>query len=116
MVLVFCSIVPHQPRPKVVFKRKTLRCFNCTGSSADRIFTTMLGHKSSLRPMKKAAYEAGAKEAITTELCQGWTKRWAVGWTFQEGLNLRENVKPTKQVRRAGPDGLRRVESGAVDS
>ena len=60
----------------------------------------MLGHKSSVRPMKKAAYEAGAKEAIATELCQGWTKRWAIGWTFQEGLNLRENVKPTKQVRR----------------
>ena len=63
------------------------------------VFTTMLGHKSSVRPMKKAAYEAGAKEAIATELCQGMTKRWAVGWTFRDDLNLRQNVKPTKQVR-----------------
>ncbi|XP_043194380.1 RNA N6-adenosine-methyltransferase mettl16-like [Amphibalanus amphitrite] len=68
-----------------------------------RVFTTMLGHKSSVRPMKKAAYEAGAKEAIATELCQGWTKRWAIGWTFEEGLNLRENVKPTKQTKKRAP-------------
>ena len=65
----------------------------------------MLGHKSSVRPMKKAAYEAGAKEAIATELCQGMTKRWAVGWTFRDDLNLRQNVKPTKQVRTDTGDG-----------
>ncbi|XP_037071657.1 RNA N6-adenosine-methyltransferase mettl16-like [Pollicipes pollicipes] len=67
-----------------------------------RVFTTMLGHKSSVRPMKRLAYEAGAAEVITTELCQGNTKRWAMGWTFQAGLAL-DQVKGMKQTKKRAP-------------
>lgn len=57
----------------------------------------MLGHKSSVRPLKKAMYEAGATAVISTELCQGYTKRWAIAWTFCTDLKLKE-VTAMKEV------------------
>ncbi|KAK2714144.1 U6 small nuclear RNA (adenine-(43)-N(6))-methyltransferase-like isoform X2 [Artemia franciscana] len=47
------------------------------------IFTTMLGHKVSVKPVKRLCEAAGAS-VCTTEFCQGRTMRWGVAWTFRQ--------------------------------
>jgi len=59
------------------------------------IFTTMLGHKSSVAPVKKMLSSLGVSSLACTELCQGKTMRWAVAWTFTSGIDL-VKVKGTK--------------------
>lgn len=59
------------------------------------IFTTMLGHKSSLAPIKKMLDSLGVCSRACSELCQGKTMRWTVAWTFTPGLDLNK-VKGTK--------------------
>jgi len=56
------------------------------------IFTCMLGHKSSLKAIKKVLEETRPSpvSVATTEFCQGRTMRWGVAWAFKEGLVLPE--------------------------
>nr|CCA19318.1 putative methyltransferase METT10D [Albugo laibachii Nc14] len=50
-------------------------------------FTSMLGKKSSLRPLlAKLRSVQGVTYYCTTEFCQGQTKRWGIAWTFNEQL------------------------------
>ena len=53
-----------------------------------RIFTTMLGHKSSLSPIIALLKEAGASSWSETEFCQGRTTRWGLAWTFCSNLRV----------------------------
>lgn len=53
------------------------------------IFTTMLGHKTSLNPILLELKVHGITNYCTSEFCQGWTKRWGVAWTFRNDLPLR---------------------------
>lgn len=53
------------------------------------IFTTMLGHKTSLNPIILELKVYGITNYCTSEFCQGWTKRWGVAWTFRNDLPLR---------------------------
>lgn len=53
------------------------------------IFTTMLGHKTSLNPILQELKVLGITNVCTSEFCQGWTKRWGVAWSFRSDLPLR---------------------------
>ncbi|EFA12179.1 U6 small nuclear RNA (adenine-(43)-N(6))-methyltransferase [Tribolium castaneum] len=48
------------------------------------IYTSMVGHKSSLPPLKKLIREVGAVSFKQTEFCQGHTTRWGLAWTFRD--------------------------------
>jgi methyltransferase len=52
------------------------------------MFTTMLGHKSSLAPIILLLKEAGASSWSETEFCQGRTTRWGLAWTFCDNLTV----------------------------
>lgn len=53
------------------------------------IFTTMLGHKTSVQPILQELKSQGITNYCNGEFCQGWTKRWGVAWTFRNDLPLR---------------------------
>ena len=56
------------------------------------MFTTMLGHKKNLGPLKKRLREdPGSPRLVSTEFCQGKTMRWALGWTFDPGVKLSDS-------------------------
>lgn len=47
-----------------------------------RIYTVMIGCKSSLKAIVRTLKELKIESFITTQFCQGHTVRWAVAWTF----------------------------------
>ncbi|XP_026274624.1 U6 small nuclear RNA (adenine-(43)-N(6))-methyltransferase [Frankliniella occidentalis] len=51
-----------------------------------RIFTTMLGHKSSVSKVLKYLKEKNISEIASTEFCQGHTTRWGIAWSHVEKL------------------------------
>lgn len=51
-----------------------------------RVYTSLLGKKSSLTKLKQYLREKGVSNFSTTELCQGKTMRWAIGWTFDTNI------------------------------
>ena len=53
-----------------------------------KIYTVLLGHKSSLSPVKHILANLRAASFTTTEFCQGKTMRWGVAWTFLPNLSL----------------------------
>lgn len=54
-----------------------------------RIYSTMIGHKSSLNPLKKLLREVNVVSFKQTEFCQGHTTRWGLAWTFCD-IDLRK--------------------------
>lgn len=48
----------------------------------------MVGHKSSVAPIKASLKEAGVSSLCETEFCQGRTMRWGLAWTFCESIVL----------------------------
>lgn len=67
---------------KIIQRSKTLR-------NSISIFTTMLGHKSSVKPVLQELKTNGIMNICTGEFCQGWTKRWGIAWSFRNDLPLR---------------------------
>ncbi|XP_049831603.1 U6 small nuclear RNA (adenine-(43)-N(6))-methyltransferase-like isoform X3 [Schistocerca gregaria] len=55
-----------------------------------RIYTTMVGVKSDLQPLKEELLRHGITNAATTEFCQGRTTRWGLAWSFNDQPNLME--------------------------
>ena len=61
-------------------------------------FTCMVGHKGSLKEIKKVFHSLFTNVHFsTTEFCQGRTMRWGVAWSFQEGVSF-GGVSALKQV------------------
>jgi len=60
-----------------------------------KIFSTLLGHKSSLLPVKHYLQDLGVTTVTTTEFCQGRCMRWGVAWSFQSLPDLK-GLKSTK--------------------
>lgn len=54
-----------------------------------KIFTTMLGHKTSLTSIQSELWKNNITNFCTTEFCQGQTTRWGIAWTFHNELLLR---------------------------
>ena len=64
-----------------------------------RIYTVLLGHKSSVAEVKKVLHTTPEVTSLTsTQFCQGKTMRWGVAWTFVPGIDLRsvQSVKAKK--------------------
>uniref|UniRef100_A0A1I7TNM0 U6 small nuclear RNA (adenine-(43)-N(6))-methyltransferase n=2 Tax=Caenorhabditis tropicalis TaxID=1561998 RepID=A0A1I7TNM0_9PELO len=54
-----------------------------------KIYTTMIGRKSSLRPLQQRLQRFGDDiKFMVSPLNQGKTKRWMLAWTFSKSLNL----------------------------
>uniref|UniRef100_A0A1I8HY98 U6 small nuclear RNA (adenine-(43)-N(6))-methyltransferase n=1 Tax=Macrostomum lignano TaxID=282301 RepID=A0A1I8HY98_9PLAT len=53
-----------------------------------RVFTSMLGRKPSLKPLKRLLERLGVASYGTYEFCQGRVMRWGIGWTFQSGVSF----------------------------
>lgn len=49
-----------------------------------RTYTTMLGHKASLKACSALAKKLGATRLVETEFFQGVTVRWGLAWSFVE--------------------------------
>jgi len=60
-----------------------------------KIFSTLLGHKSSLLPVKHYLQDLGVTTVTTTEFCQGRCMRWGVAWSFQSLPDLK-GLRSTK--------------------
>lgn len=54
-----------------------------------KVYTTMLGHKTSLAKVLSALSYAGITNIAQTEFCQGQTTRWGVAWSFYGDIFLR---------------------------
>lgn len=59
----------------------------------------MVGHKSSLVPLKKLLREANVVSFKQTEFCQGHTTRWGLAWTFCD-IDLRKVPEHTLAASR----------------
>lgn len=64
-----------------------------------RIYSTMIGHKSSLNPLKKLLREINVVSFKQTEFCQGHTTRWGLAWTFCD-IDLRKVPEVTLAASR----------------
>lgn len=53
------------------------------------IYSTMIGHKSSLNALKKLLRNVNVVSFKQTEFCQGHTTRWGLAWTFCD-IDLRK--------------------------
>ncbi|XP_050440218.1 U6 small nuclear RNA (adenine-(43)-N(6))-methyltransferase [Adelges cooleyi] len=63
------------------------------------IYTTMIGYKSSLKPLKKELQNIGAKSICEAGFFQGRTARWGIAWTFQPDIKLIDFM-PTKDFKK----------------
>nr|CAH7718667.1 unnamed protein product [Callosobruchus chinensis] len=61
-----------------------------------KIYSTMIGHKNSLPPLKKLLREVGVKSFSEAEFCQGNTTRWGLAWTFYDSFDLKKCINPSK--------------------
>ncbi|KAI0223053.1 RNA N6-adenosine-methyltransferase mettl16 [Lamellibrachia satsuma] len=68
-----------------------------------RIYTTMLGKKSSLAPLKAELHKHGISKFGTTELCQGRTMRWALGWTFEDDVVFKPPISKLSRQKPRPP-------------
>ncbi|KAJ8977955.1 hypothetical protein NQ317_008147 [Molorchus minor] len=66
-----------------------------------KVYSTMIGQKSSLPPLKKALREASVTSFNESYFCQGNTTRWGLAWTFCTDINLKKVLDPVKQISRS---------------
>lgn len=60
-----------------------------------KIFSSMIGHKKNVNLLKEKLQNLPeVKNFVVTELCQGRTMRWVLGWTFDPQINL--NLKSVR--------------------
>ncbi|KAL5477747.1 hypothetical protein EMCRGX_G024585 [Ephydatia muelleri] len=57
-----------------------------------RWYTSMLGKKSSLSPLKAELRKLEVPVITTTEFVQGRTRRWAIAWSFDHSLKYKQDV------------------------
>jgi U6 snRNA m6A methyltransferase len=67
------------------------------------VYTTMLGHKSSVKKVVDMLRNQNIKYIATTEFCQGRTMRWGVAWSFSTPLKV---TKPHATVIRRSSDNI----------
>jgi len=63
------------------------------------IYTTMVGYKTSLGPLKKELKAIGACAIAEAGFYQGHTLRWGIAWTFKPDIKLNDFL-PNKQFRK----------------
>uniref|UniRef100_A0A0A9XA45 U6 small nuclear RNA (adenine-(43)-N(6))-methyltransferase n=1 Tax=Lygus hesperus TaxID=30085 RepID=A0A0A9XA45_LYGHE len=65
-----------------------------------RIYSVMLGHKSSVAPMKQKAMAAGALQTASSVFCQGRTTRWGLAWTFDPRVEIASVKSPFEKEKK----------------
>lgn len=84
---------------EVNFIKKILEESFHTRASID-IYTVMIGKKKSFLELKYLLKECLERNQISsfnyTELCQGYTKRWAIAWTFNRDISNVPRIKCSK--------------------
>ncbi|XP_022096302.1 methyltransferase-like protein 16 [Acanthaster planci] len=77
-------------------------------------YTSMVGKKASLGPIKRELAKFKIRNVTTTEFCQGRTMRWGIGWTFYDDIDL--PVSSPKKFKRGKerPPLVIQVPDGAV--
>ncbi|XP_072048022.1 RNA N(6)-adenosine-methyltransferase mettl16-like [Amphiura filiformis] len=63
-------------------------------------YTSMLGKKSSLGPLKEELRTHKIRNFTTTEFCQGRTMRWGIAWTFHDDITVPPPSKRRKFKQR----------------
>lgn len=69
-----------------------------------KIYSSMVGKKSSLKIIKDKLRKHGITNTCTTEFCQGKTLRWGIAWSFctdfvlQTSTCLSQKLKKTKRL------------------
>ncbi|XP_063973301.1 U6 small nuclear RNA (adenine-(43)-N(6))-methyltransferase isoform X3 [Diachasmimorpha longicaudata] len=75
-----------------------------------RIYTTMVGHKSSLGFLKRVFKDKEIGNFTWTEFCQGYTKRWGIAWSFfdRETIDLKSApfIRTRTEVRKGGGEAF----------
>uniref|UniRef100_A0A1B6KEI6 U6 small nuclear RNA (adenine-(43)-N(6))-methyltransferase n=1 Tax=Graphocephala atropunctata TaxID=36148 RepID=A0A1B6KEI6_9HEMI len=62
---------------------------------AVRVYSVMLGHKTSVGKVQAALKEAGVERVTSHSFCQGHTTRWGVAWTLDQSVVLAVNQQPS---------------------
>lgn len=62
---------------------------SCQSKDRIKIYSTMLGHKTSVDKIIKVLVTQGITNFCQTEFCQGHTTRWGIAWTFCLDIYLR---------------------------
>ncbi|KAF6037403.1 METTL16 [Bugula neritina] len=57
-----------------------------------RVYTSMVGKKSSLTRLKQYIKSKDITNFSTTEFCQGRTMRWAIAWTFDSSVTFPKSL------------------------
>ena len=72
-----------------------------------KIFTVLLGHKSSLSPLKQELHKCRQVSSfVSTEFCQGKTMRWGLAWTFSPDLPLKKVLGTKTKKEKQSPFSL----------
>ncbi|XP_066932211.1 RNA N6-adenosine-methyltransferase mettl16-like [Clytia hemisphaerica] len=72
--------------------------------NAIRWYTTMLGKKSSMKPLIQRLKDAEITNYTTTEFSQGRTTRWGLAWSFSDNRPPSKLLeKPSKKKKKAKP-------------
>ncbi|XP_052075615.1 RNA N6-adenosine-methyltransferase mettl16-like [Mytilus californianus] len=68
-----------------------------------RVYTSMVGKKTSLSPLKEELRKLKILNFSTTEFCQGKTMRWGLGWSFDETIKFPKSEFKEKRKERRPP-------------
>lgn len=79
------------PGGEVGFIRKMIEESNFLQDKV-RVYTTMLGKKASLAPLKEILRRYKITNFATTEFCQGKTMRWGLAWTFDKSVTFPKSL------------------------
>ncbi|XP_063396984.1 RNA N6-adenosine-methyltransferase mettl16-like isoform X1 [Mytilus trossulus] len=68
-----------------------------------RVYTSMVGKKTSLSPLKEELRKLKISNFSTTEFCQGKTMRWGLGWSFDENIKFPKSEFKEKRKEKRPP-------------
>ncbi|XP_067651109.1 U6 small nuclear RNA (adenine-(43)-N(6))-methyltransferase-like [Haliotis asinina] len=86
-----CSVSTASPKESIapggeVMFVKQLIADSASLRTSVRVYTTMLGKKTSIPPLKEELRKLQVPKYATTEFCQGKTMRWGIAWSFDESV------------------------------
>ncbi|CAH1802081.1 unnamed protein product [Owenia fusiformis] len=68
-----------------------------------RLYTSLLGKKSSLPELKSFLKDNKVPNFGTTEFCQGRTMRWGIGWSFDKSIQFPKSHMQEEQKKKRPP-------------
>ncbi|XP_046544029.1 LOW QUALITY PROTEIN: RNA N6-adenosine-methyltransferase mettl16-like [Haliotis rubra] len=86
-----CSVSTASPKESIAPGGEVMFVKQLIADSASlrtrvRVYTTMLGKKTSISPLKEELRKLKVPKYATTEFCQGKTMRWGIAWSFDESV------------------------------